>query len=68
MTVTNGNKTFINSSIVHTNIKVSNVTACDTFNVSVKALVEQYSSIISAKENKGSKFYLTTNNMYAIVQ
>lgn len=67
MTVTNGNKSFTYPPIVHTDIVVPNVTACDTFNVSVKALVEQYSSII-AEENEGSKFYLTANNVYAIVK
>lgn len=54
-------------SIVHTNIEVPNVTACDTFNVSVKALLEHYSSN-SAEENEGSKFYLTINNVYVIVK
>lgn len=67
VTVTNGNETFMYPPIVHTDIEVPNVTACDTFNVSVKALVGQYSSNI-AEENEGSKFYLTANNVYATVK
>ena len=38
-----------------TSIAVPNITQCDTFNVSVTALVDQYTSIDNTVSNNGSK-------------
>ena len=39
----------------NTNIAVFNITDCDSFNISVTALVDQYSSINNTVSNNGSK-------------
>ena len=37
-------------------IDIANVTECDAFNVSITALIDQYTSATTTKRNNGSKY------------
>ena len=45
----------LNTNTLHTNITIPNITQCDTFNISVTALVDQYTSIDNTVSNNESK-------------
>ena len=56
MTVTNENGSLIEHDVVlYTHTEVSNVTECDTFNVSVTAILRDYRSVTKVEGNEGSK-------------
>ena len=56
MTVTNEEGSLIQYTVVlHTHTEVSNVTECDTFNVSVTAILRDYRSVTKVEGNEGSK-------------
>ena len=45
----------LDTTIPDTNIAAPNITQCDTFNISVTALLAQYTSINNTISNNGSK-------------
>ena len=51
----------------HTNIEVANVTQCDTFNVSVTALLAQYTSVDKVISNNGSKYAIIKQTLLLLL-
>ena len=51
---------FINTT--KTNIEVYNITECDTFIISVTAMVTHYTSIANTEMNNGSKYSICDKN------
>ena len=45
----------LDANIPNANVTVSNITECDTFNISITALLAQYTSITNTISNNGSK-------------